>query len=102
MKGDKKIIKDPLGYIEITEIGQASRYLVGIDITETVYEDARGNYYIEEWCSENPDKAPLTMIRNSVVELILNSINEKYQEEYQPGEDILDIQELLNKKEDNG
>lgn len=100
MKGDKKIIKDPLGYIEITEIGRTSRYLVGVHITETVYEDARGNYYVEEWCSENPDKAPMTMIRNSIVELILNSKNEKYYDEFQPSEDILDLQEQINKRKD--
>ena len=101
MKGDKKIIKDPLGYIEITEIGRTSRYLVGFDITETVYEDARGNYYVEEWSSETPGKAPISMIRGSIVELILKSKNEKYNEEYQPTDNILDIQDSLNKNKDN-
>jgi len=101
MKGDKKIIKDPfVGEVELTEVGETSRHAVGENIVDTIYEDDRGNYWIDTWSTTGGDPQPMMFLRKDLVEEIINARNDKYYDDFQPSEDMLDLQESINKRKD--
>ena len=101
MKGDKKIIKDPfVGEIELTEVGETSRHAVGEHIVDTVYEDSKGNYYIDTWCTMPGEPQPMMFLRKELIEEIIKARNDKYYEDVQPSDYLLDLQELLNNRKD--
>ena len=96
MKGDKKIIKDPfVGEIELTEIGETSRHAIGEHIIDTIYEDSSGNYWIETWATFGLEPKPMVFLRKELVGEIVRAMNEKYYDEVQPSEYILDLQGQL-------
>lgn len=99
MIGDKKVIKDPfVGEIELTNVGETSRHAVGEHIVDTIYEDSRGNYYIDTWCTAPGEPQPMVFLRKPLVEELTRIRRSKELEDIQPSDEVLDIQESMRNK----
>lgn len=72
MIGNKKIIKDSFigEEIELTKVGETSRHAVGECIVDTIYEDSKGNYYIDTWCTWPQEPEPMIFLRKALIDEI--------------------------------
>ena len=71
---EKKTVKyrDPfLGEIILTQVGETNKNPMGESIINTIYTDEHDNYWISTWTTTGGDPTPLTFLRRSLIDKIL-------------------------------
>ena len=69
------IYKDPfIGDIELTKVGETSRHMVGESVVDTLYEDTKGNVYIDTWSTIGDfsmEEKRMVLLRKALIEEIV-------------------------------
>ena len=71
--------KDPfMGEIELTQVGETSKHIMGESRIDTIYKDSHGNYYIKTWTTlGDMDPLPISFLRKEVAKIISQVENAK-------------------------